>query len=79
VQAALSAAGRGRTMLVIAHRLASIEHADRIVVLKDGRVEASGRHHELLAVSPTYARLWAAQQGAAGWKLGSRRRNEVPA
>lgn len=70
VQASLSAAGRGRTVLVIAHRLASIEHADQIVVLNEGRVEACGRHADLLRISPTYARLWTAQQNAAGWKLG---------
>lgn len=72
VQAALSAAGRGRTMLVIAHRLASVENADQIVVLNNGRVEACGRHADLIHKSPTYGRLWAAQQSATGWRLGRR-------
>lgn len=72
VQAAISAAGQGRTLLVVAHRLASIIHADQIIVLAGGRVEASGSHKELLSTSITYARLWIAQQEATGWKLGSR-------
>ncbi|CAM5767572.1 Putative multidrug export ATP-binding/permease protein [Mesorhizobium amorphae] len=79
VQAAISAAGQGRTLLVVAHRLASIVHADRIIVLAGGRVEACGSHRDLLSTSVTYARLWAAQQEATGWKLGSRDRLEVGA
>jgi len=71
VQVALSAAGQGRTVLVIAHRLASIEHADQIIVLNEGRVEACGKHADLLRRSPTYARLWNAQQRATGWKLAA--------
>ena len=61
VQAALDAAMRGRTTLVIAHRLATVVNADRIVVLDAGRVVDSGTHAELLARSGLYARLAAAQ------------------
>ncbi|WP_340556759.1 ABC transporter ATP-binding protein/permease [Streptomyces sp. GSL17-111] len=53
----LADAARGRTCLVIAHRLASVRHADRIVVLAGGRVEATGDHTSLLADSPVYAGL----------------------
>ncbi|MFJ8586744.1 ABC transporter ATP-binding protein/permease [Streptomyces sp. NPDC093595] len=53
-------AARGRTCLVVAHRLASVREADRIVVLDDGRVEATGTHTGLLARSALYARLVAA-------------------
>ncbi|WP_031075176.1 ABC transporter ATP-binding protein/permease [Streptomyces sp. NRRL S-118] len=53
-------AARGRTCLVVAHRLASVREADRIVVLDDGRVEAAGTHTGLLARSALYARLVAA-------------------
>jgi len=61
VQAALDAAMRGRTTLVIAHRLATVVNADRIVVLDAGRVVDAGTHAELLARSGLYARLAAAQ------------------
>ncbi len=44
-------------MLVIAHRLSTVRHADRIVVLEDGRTVACGHHDELLAQSPAYREL----------------------
>ncbi|HJS77993.1 MAG TPA: lipid A export permease/ATP-binding protein MsbA [Burkholderiales bacterium] len=57
VQAALETLMRGRTTIVIAHRLSTVEHADRIAVLDQGRVIESGRHAELLARGGAYARL----------------------
>ncbi len=53
----LSAVSRDCAVLVIAHRLATVRHADRIVVLEDGRTVACGRHDELLATSPAYREL----------------------
>jgi ATP-binding cassette subfamily B protein len=61
VQAALESAMRDRTTLVIAHRLATIQQADRIVVLDHGRIVESGRHEELLGTGGVYARLAALQ------------------
>jgi len=57
VQQAIDRVIIGRTSVVIAHRLSTVMHADRIVVLQRGRVEAVGRHAELMATSPTYQQL----------------------
>ncbi len=63
VQQALEHAAAGRTTLVIAHRLATVKQADRIIVLEGGRIVAEGRHEQLLLSSPLYARLAALQFG----------------
>jgi ATP-binding cassette subfamily B protein len=61
VQLALERLMARRTVLIIAHRLATVRHADRIAVLDGGRLVAVGSHDELLAASPLYARLAALQ------------------
>ena len=58
IQAALARLLEGRTGLVIAHRLATIRNADRIIVLQDGRVVESGSHAELMRARGLYARLY---------------------
>ncbi len=65
VQAALERAMQGRTTLVIAHRLATIQKADRIVVLDKGRIVEIGKHDELVARAGVYAKLAALQFGAS--------------
>ena len=63
VQKALESLSEGRTTLVIAHRLATILHADKIVVMDKGRVVDQGSHQELLRRGGIYARLYALQFG----------------
>ncbi|MEW6371579.1 MAG: ABC transporter transmembrane domain-containing protein [Pseudomonadota bacterium] len=61
VQAALEAAMVGRTTIIIAHRLATVQRADRIVVMEDGRVVETGTHASLVALGGIYANLAALQ------------------
>ncbi|MDU9390303.1 ABC transporter transmembrane domain-containing protein [Pseudomonas sp. zfem002] len=63
IQQALPTLMAGRTTLVIAHRLATVQHADRIAVIEGGRVVAIGTHRQLIAENPLYARLAALQFG----------------
>ncbi|KAA3619703.1 MAG: ABC transporter ATP-binding protein [Calditrichaeota bacterium] len=61
VQAALNSLMENRTVLVIAHRLSTIIKADKIIVLKDGRIVETGKHDELLAKGGVYSRLYELQ------------------
>jgi ATP-binding cassette subfamily B protein len=64
VQMALERLMAGRTVLIIAHRLATVRHADRIAVMERGRIIATGTHDELARSNPLYGRLAALQFGA---------------
>ncbi|ACY18123.1 ABC transporter ATP-binding protein [Haliangium ochraceum] len=65
IQRSLRRIAVGRTTIVIAHRLSTVRHADRIYVLENGRLAESGRHDELLAENGVYASLWRIQTGEA--------------
>jgi ATP-binding cassette subfamily B protein len=65
IQAELERIARGRTALVIAHRLSTVMDADQILVLDHGRIVERGTHGELLAAQGEYARMWALQREAA--------------
>jgi ATP-binding cassette subfamily B protein len=65
IQASLDEVAKGRTTLVIAHRLSTVVDADEIVVLESGRIVERGRHVELLERDGVYAEMWRRQQEAA--------------
>ncbi len=70
VQLALERLMTGRTVLIIAHRLATVRHADRIAVLEHGRIIATGTHDTLTRSNPLYARLAALQFGVESGAVG---------
>ncbi|MDO5299443.1 MAG: ABC transporter ATP-binding protein [Clostridia bacterium] len=69
VQAALSRLVRGKTVLIIAHRMRTVAGADKIVVLSDGRVAEQGTHGELLEKHGIYHNLFTLQQESGEWRL----------
>jgi ATP-binding cassette subfamily B protein len=73
VQLALERLMAGRTVLIIAHRLATVRHADRIAVLDAGHIVAIGTHDQLVGSSPLYARLAALQFAGGATAEGGRR------
>ena len=69
MNAAISEVIRGKTVLVIAHRLRTVTKADKIVVMKDGRIVGQGKHEELLESCEPYRRLWEASEESAAWEV----------
>jgi ATP-binding cassette subfamily B protein len=63
ISATLEQVGRSRTVLMVSHRLASVRHMDRIVVLDHGRIIEAGRHDELMKKDGLYVELWRKQGG----------------
>ena len=69
IQAAIENLVKDKTLIVIAHKLKTIQHADKILVLKNGRIAEAGQHDELLNSGGIYAHLWNEQQTSKGWKI----------
>ena len=71
IQKAFAALTKGRTVIMIAHRLSTVIGADRIIVLDKGRIAGQGTHGELVAAGDLYARMWADYNKAVRWKISS--------
>lgn len=77
MNAAIAEVIRGKTVVVIAHRLHSIVDADQICVLDAGRLADAGTHEELLERCPAYQTLWRAAEGSARWKVSAVKEGET--
>jgi ATP-binding cassette subfamily B protein len=67
IQQSISALTRGKTLLVIAHRLSTVKNADQIILIDKGRAVCTGTHESLLQKSPLYERMWFAHIRAKNW------------
>lgn len=71
IQRSIMALSKGKTLLVIAHRLSTVQNADQIVVLEKGQIVDQGTQRELLSRCPLYQMLWAAHVGVRNWAVTS--------
>lgn len=70
VQRAFEELSKDKTVIMIAHRLTTVRNADRIFVLKDGKIEESGTHDKLSQSDGLYAKMWQDYQTSISWKVG---------
>ena len=69
MEAAIAELVKGKTLVVIAHKLPAIMNADQICVMDRGKLVATGKHQELIQSCPEYQKLWKAAQDSAEWKV----------
>lgn len=69
VQTAFSELAKGKTVIMIAHRLSTVANADRIFVINDGKIEESGKRDELCEKGGLFARMWKDYQASVQWKV----------
>ena len=72
IQQAISELTRGKTIITIAHRLATIQNADQILVVADGRIAEHGTHAELVQQDGLYRRFTAIREQAEGWRIAAK-------
>ncbi|MEM1241920.1 MAG: ABC transporter ATP-binding protein [Cyanobacteria bacterium P01_H01_bin.26] len=77
IQAAIAALTQDKTLIVVAHRLATITQVDQIAVLDQGRLVELGKHEQLIAAEGLYARLWSRHQAAQNWGLNMKQSEPV--
>ncbi len=70
IQAAISALVRGKTIIIIAHRLATIQNADQILVVDQGKIVQRGTHEQLIGLEGVYKRFMNIRSQAEGWSIG---------
>ena len=70
VQQAFEKLSKGKTVIMIAHRLSTVTNADRIYVLADGKIAESGTHTELISENGIYSRMWSEYNRSVAWQVG---------